>query len=577
MPVSFPEGIHAELPPHGGKLVNLLSGPDRAAELKAESIQLPSLKLNDRQICDLELLLNGGFSPLTGFMGSADVASVVGDMHLADGTLWPMPVTLDVSDTFGASLSTGDRIILRDEEGYPLSILTVTDIWRPDLKAEAEQVFGTSDATHPGVRYLLDQSGPVYLGGTLEGIALPMHYDYQLLRHTPQELRDRFAKHGWERVVAFQTRNPMHRAHVELTHRAANEAGASLLIHPVVGLTKPGDVNHYTRVRCYEEILHSYPTGTAMLSLLPLAMRMGGPREALWHAIIRKNYGCSHFIVGRDHAGPGNDSQGNPFYGPYDAQELLRKHEAELGITMVPFKMMVYVEDRAEYMAIDEVPEGTSTASISGTELRRRLEKGLEIPEWFSYPKVVAELRRSQPPLTERGFTVFFTGLSGAGKSTLANGLMVKLLEDGRRPVTLLDGDIVRTHLSSELGFSKEHRAINVQRIGFVASEITKNGGIAICAPIAPYEADRRINRDLISAYGGYIEVHVSTPLAVCEERDVKGLYAKARQGLLKGFTGIDDPYEEPTNAEIVIDSSDEAPETLVQAILLGIEQLGYM
>ena len=577
MPVSFPEGIHAELPPHGGELVNLLSAPDRAAELKAESIQLPSLKLNDRQICDLELLLNGGFSPLTGFMGAADVASVGGDMHLADGTLWPMPVTLDVSDTFGASLSTGDRIILRDEEGYPLSILTVTDIWRPDLKAEAEQVFGTSDPTHPGVRYLLDQSGPVYLGGTLEGIALPMHYDYQLLRHTPRELRDRFAKHGWERVVAFQTRNPMHRAHVELTHRAANEAGASLLIHPVVGLTKPGDVNHYTRVRCYEEILHSYPTGTAMLSLLPLAMRMGGPREALWHAIIRKNYGCSHFIVGRDHAGPGNDSQGNPFYGPYDAQELLRKHKAELGIIMVPFKMMVYVEDRAEYMAIDEVPEGTSTASISGTELRRRLEKGLEIPEWFSYPKVVAELRRSQPPLTERGFTVFFTGLSGAGKSTLANGLMVKLLEDGRRPVTLLDGDIVRTHLSSELGFSKEHRAINVQRIGFVASEITKNGGIAICAPIAPYEADRRINRDLISAYGGYIELHVSTPLAVCEERDVKGLYAKARQGLLKGFTGIDDPYEEPTNAEIVIDSSDEAPETLVQAILLGIEQLGYM
>ncbi len=577
MPVSNPKGIHSEIPPHGGELVNLLAAPDRAAKLKAESVQLPSLTLNDRQLCDLELLLNGGFSPLTGFMGSADVKSVVGDMRLADGTLWPMPVTLDVTEAFAEPLSTGDRVVLRDEEGYPLSVLTVTDIWQPDLKAEAAQVFGTTDTTHPGVAYLLGRSGPVYLGGTLEGVALPMHYDYQLRRHTPRELRERFAKHGWERVVAFQTRNPMHRAHVELTHRAANEAGANLLIHPVVGLTKPGDVNHYTRVRCYEEILNSYPTGTAMLSLLPLAMRMGGPREALWHAIIRKNYGCSHIIVGRDHAGPGSDSRGKPFYGPYDAQELLREHEAELGISMVPFKMMVYVEDRAEYMSEDDIPEGARAVSISGTELRRRLEKGLEIPDWFSYPKVVDELRRSQPPLTERGFTVFFTGLSGAGKSTLANGLMVKLLEDGRRPVTLLDGDIVRTHLSSELGFSKEHRAINVQRIGFVASEITKNRGIAICAPIAPYEADRQFNRDLIASYGGYIEIHVSTPLAVCEERDVKGLYAKARQGLVKGFTGIDDPYEEPTHAELVIDSSEEDPETLVQAILLGIEKLGYI
>lgn len=555
----------------------MLTDPKRAAELRANSVQLPSLTLNDRQLCDLELLLNGGFSPLTGFMGSADVKSVVADLRLADGTLWPMPVTLDVSESFAEPLSTGDQVVLRDEEGYPLAVLTVTDSWQPDLKAEAERVFGTTDPTHPAVAYLLGQSAPVYLGGALEGIALPMHYDYQLRRHTPQELRDDFSKHGWERIVAFQTRNPMHRAHVELTHRAANEAEANLLIHPVVGLTKPGDVNHYTRVRCYEEILNSYPTGTAMLSLLPLAMRMGGPREALWHAIIRKNYGCSHLIVGRDHAGPGNDSEGNPFYGPYDAQDLLREHEAELGITMVPFKMMVYVEDRAEYMAEDDIPEGARAVTISGTELRRRLDKGLDIPEWFSYPKVVDELRRSQPPLTERGFTVFFTGLSGAGKSTLANGLMVKFLEDGRRPVTLLDGDIVRTHLSSELGFSREHRAINVQRIGFVASEITKNRGIAICAPIAPYEADRQLNRDLISAYGGYIEVHVSTPLAVCEERDVKGLYAKARQGLIKGFTGIDDPYEAPTNAEIVIDSSTEDPETLVQDILLGIEKLGYI
>jgi sulfate adenylyltransferase len=563
--------------PHGGRLVDLLADEERAATLRAESVDLPSVTLNDRQLCDLELLLNGGFSPLTGFMGRKDYDSVVKDMRLSNGTLWPLPVTLDVSEEFADACSPGDRIALRDKEWFPLAILTITDIWKPDLQAEAERVFGTTDITHPGAFYLLDTSKLVYIGGTLEGMAFPRHYDYQLLRDTPQELRERFRKHGWENVVAFQTRNPMHRAHVELTMRAANEVGANLLIHPVVGLTKPGDVNHYTRVRCYEKIIDRYPTGTAMLSLLPLAMRMGGPREALLHAIIRKNYGCTRLIVGRDHAGPGVDSQGQPFYGPYDAQDLMRKHEADLGIAMVPFRMMVYVEDRAEYLPEDEVPKGSRTLNISGTELRRRLDKGLEIPEWFSYPEVVAELQKAQKPLSKRGFTVFFTGLSGAGKSTLAHGLLVKLLEDGQRPVTLLDGDIVRTHLSSELGFSQEHRSINVRRIGFVASEITKNGGVAICAPIAPYLSDRQFNRELISSYGGYIEVYVNTPLEVCEERDVKGLYAKARKGLVKQVTGIDDPYEPPGNPEIVINSSVEDPEVLVQQILLRIEQLGYI
>ncbi|UCH09733.1 MAG: bifunctional sulfate adenylyltransferase/adenylylsulfate kinase [Fidelibacterota bacterium] len=563
--------------PHGGELINLLVSPDQATELKAASVQLPHLTLSDRQLCDLELLLTGGFSPLTGFLDKANYESVLGGLRLSGGELWPLPVTLDVTDEFASNLKTGDRIVLNDKEGFPLAILTITDKWRPDLKAEAKQVFGTTDTLHPGVFYLLDQSGPVYLGGTLEGLALPKHYDYQLLRHNPRMLRDLFIKHGWDRVVAFQTRNPMHRAHVELTLRAAAEANANILIHPVVGLTKPGDVNHYTRVRCYEHILPRFPVGTVMLSLLPLAMRMGGPREALWHAIIRKNYGCSFFIVGRDHAGPGKDSQGKPFYGPYDAQDLVREHESELGMTMVPFRNMVYVEDLAEYHPEDEVPEGARALQISGTELRRRLDKGLELPEWFSYPEVVSELRSSQPPLSKRGFTVFFTGLSGAGKSTLAKGLMVKLLEDGRRPVTLLDGDIVRTHLSRELGFTKEHRSINVRRIGYVASEITKNGGIALCAPIAPYEADRQFNRDLISHYGGYLEVYVNTPLGVCEERDAKGLYAKARQGLVKQVTGIDDPYEEPVSPEIVIDSSSEDPESLAQQILLRVEQLGYL
>ncbi|MEE9466112.1 MAG: sulfate adenylyltransferase, partial [Candidatus Neomarinimicrobiota bacterium] len=392
--------------PHGDRLVNLLLPPDEAHELKRASINFPSVTLNDRQLCDLELLLNGGFSPLTGFLGRADYDSVVLRMRLVDGTLWPMPVTLDVSESFAETISEGAQVVLRDKEGFPLAVLTVTDIWRTDLQAEAEQVFGSTDLLHPAAFYLLDTSNPVYLGGTLQGITLPMRYDYQLLRHTPAEVRDRFTRHGWDRVVAFQTRNPLHRAHLELTHRAAAKVKANLLLHPVVGLTKPGDVDHYTRVRCYEQVIEHYPAGTAMLSLLPLAMRMGGPREALWHAIIRKNYGCGFFIVGRDHAGPGNDSNGQPFYGPYDAQDLLREHEVELGIKMVPFKMMVYVEDRAEFQPEDEVPKGVRTLNISGTELRRRFDKGLEIPDWFSFPEVITELRNARPPLTERGFTV---------------------------------------------------------------------------------------------------------------------------------------------------------------------------
>lgn len=563
--------------PHGGELCNLYVSEERKKELKSLLINYESWTLTDRQVCDLELILNGGFSPLKGFLNKKDYDSVVKNMRLADETLWPMPITLDIIKEISDKLSQGAKLVLRDKEGFPLAILHIGDIWEPDLKAEAQAVFGTVDETHPAVNYLLNFTNPVYVSGTLKGMTAPKHYDYQGLRHTPSELREQFSKRGWENIVAFQTRNPMHRAHVELTMRAANEIGANILIHPVVGLTKPGDVDHYTRVRCYEKVLPKYPTGTVLLSLLPLAMRMGGPREALWHAIIRKNYGCNFLIVGRDHAGPGNDKDGNPFYGPYDAQDLLREYEEELGITMVPFKLMVYVEDRAEYRPIDDVPKDAKVLSISGTELRRRLDKSLDIPEWFSYPEIVEELRATQPPLNERGFSIFFTGLSGSGKSTLANGLMVKLLEDGRRPVTLLDGDIVRTHLSSELGFSKEHRSINIQRIGYVASEITKNFGIAICAPIAPYQADRQAVRKMISHFGGFIEVYVNTSLEVCERRDVKGLYAKARQGIVKEFTGISDPYEEPQNAEIVINSESTDPEILVQDILLKIEQLGYI
>jgi len=563
--------------PHGGRLVDLMVDAKRAAELKAESVGWPSWDLTPRQLCDLELLMNGAFSPLRTFMGRADYESVRDRMRLADGTLWPIPVTLDVSEEFATKLAPGDRLSLRDAEGVMLAVLEVTEVWKPDREAEAAAVLGITDPQHPGVDHLLNRSHPYYVSGRLEGLQGPAHYDYRDLRHTPAQLRSQFSTLGWRRVVAFQTRNPLHRAHLELTLRAAKEVEASLLIHPVVGLTKPGDVDHYTRVRCYQSIMPSYPHGTAMLSLLPLAMRMGGPREAVWHGIIRKNHGVTHFIVGRDHAGPGSDGSGKAFYGPYDAQELFRQFEAELGVTMVPFRQMVYVENQDEYMPEDEVPAGARVLSISGTEQRRRLNEGRELPAWFTPPAVAEELRRSYPPRSRQGVTIFFTGLSGSGKSTIASVLLVKLMEIGGRPVTLLDGDLVRKHLSSELGFSRADRDLNILRIGFVASEITKNGGVAVCAPIAPYDATRREVRRMVEGGGGFILVHVATPLEVCESRDRKGLYAKARAGLVKEFTGISDPYEEPADADLVIDTTSITPAEAAQDVILHLEREGYI
>ncbi len=564
--------------PHGGKLCNLLLTGEALEQARAEALHLPSITLTPRQICDIELLLNGGFSPLTGFLNKADYDSVVETMRLADGTLWSMPITLDVDEATARGLGEGDQVALRDQTGLLLAVLTVGDVWKADKDREAEMVFGTRSTGHPAVAYLYDQAGDYYLGGTLAGIQLPQHYDFHDLRRTPEEVRALFEEKGWDKVVAFQTRNPMHRAHKELTDRAAAEIGGHLLIHPVVGLTKPGDIDYYTRVRCYKQLLHHYPENHATISLLPLAMRMGGPREAVWHAIIRKNYGCTHLIVGRDHAGPGKDKDGTPFYGPYDAQDLILEHSEELGMGVVPFRLMVYVPEHDTYEPIDEVKEkGLNFEMISGTQLRDLLANGDEIPAWFSYPDVVAELRKTHPAKKNQGFTVFFTGLSGSGKSTIANALMVKMLERGERPATLLDGDVVRTHLSKGLGFSQEDRSTNVQRIGFVASEITKHRGIAICAPIAPYEADRRANRDLIETYGGYIEVFVDTPIEVCEQRDVKGLYAKARAGIIKGFTGIDDPYEAPTDAEIVCDTTRYSAEACAEQVMAKLVELGYL
>lgn len=563
--------------PNQTPIPELYVSDEAAASLKHEAGSMPSWDLTQRQLCDLELLMNGGFNPLKGFLTEADYNGVVNDMRLESGALWPIPVNLDVSEAFAAGVEPGTDIALRDQEGVILAIMSVTDKWSPDKAHEAEQVFGADDLAHPSVNYLHNVAGPIYLGGPIKGLQAPTHYDFRARRNSPNELRAQFRKLGWQRVVVFQTRNPLHRAHQELTFRAAREAQANLMIHPVVGMTKPGDVDHFTRVRCYEAVLDKYPSATTTLSLLNLAMRMGGPREAVWHGLIRKNHGATHFIVGRDHAGPGKNSAGEDFYGPYEAQDLFRKYQDEIGVEMVDFKHMVYVQERAQYEPADEIEEGVTVLNISGTELRRRLREGLEIPEWFSFPEVVQQLRRTSPPRAQQGFTVFFTGLSGSGKSTIANALMVKLMEMGGRPVTLLDGDVVRKHLSSELGFSKEHRDINIKRIGYVASEITKNGGIAICAPIAPYTATRRAVREMIEQYGAFVEVHVATSLEECERRDRKGLYKLAREGKIKEFTGISDPYEEPKQPELRVDTQDVEVDNCAHRVLLTLENMGLI
>ena len=579
MSTQFPETDNAQSQSSDrwAPVPELFAPQDLISSLKEEAGELVSWDLSPRQLCDVELLLNGGFAPLTGFLNQPDYERVLKEMRLTSGALWPIPITLDVDAEFASKLGAGQRIALKDPENVIVAILEIGSIWQPDKRSEAIKVLGADDLAHPAVRYLHDKAGSHYVGGKLIGLQAPIHYDYRNRRHTPNELKALFKSWGWDKVVAFQTRNPLHRAHLELTLRAGRQVGGNLLIHPVVGMTKPGDVDHFTRVRCYEALLPHYPDGQATLSLLPLAMRMAGPREALWHALIRRNYGCTHFIVGRDHAGPGNDSQGKPFYGPYDAQDLVKQYESEIGIEMVPFKEMVYLQNRQQYAPADEIQPGEAILNLSGTELRRRLQTGEDIPEWFSFPSVIDELRRTHPPRDRQGFTVFFTGLSGAGKSTIANALMAKLMQIGGRALTLLDGDHVRKHLSSELGFSKEHRNINILRIGYVASEITKNGGIAICAPIAPYAATRLEVREMIEPYGAFIEVHIATPLAECERRDRKGLYKLAREGKIKQFTGIDDPYEAPETPEIMIDTLALSPDAAADAILAKIVEMGLV
>ncbi|MFW5722614.1 MAG: bifunctional sulfate adenylyltransferase/adenylylsulfate kinase [Desulfohalobiaceae bacterium] len=551
----------------------------RAECLKEESLDYPSLDLNTRQLCDLELLLNRAFYPLDGFMRREDYQRVLEEMRLADGTVWPVPVCLDLPGSLARELEVGGCLALRDQEGFMLAVMRLEDLWQPDKKLEARHVFGTDDPErHPGVRTLLSQTGEWYAGGRLEGVHLPLHFDFPELRLTPSDTHRRFSQSGWRSVIGFQTERPLHCAHKEMVLRAARSAGASIFLHPTVGIPAPGDLDHFTMVRCYQEFVKLFPKNMISMGLLPMACRKAGPREALWQAIVRRNFGCSHFMVAPDHADPfAGNGQDQLFYPRGAAQELVGDMAGETGIAMVPLQRMVYVEERAQYLAEEEVGEGMQVREISSAELKRRLEHGLDIPEWFSFPEVVAELRKAHPPRHRQGFTVFISGLSGAGKSTLAKVLYMKFLEMRERPVTLLDGDIVRKYLSSELGFSREHRELNITRIGFVASEITKNRGIALCAPIAPYEGSRLANRELISRYGGYVEVYMSTPLEVCEQRDRKGLYAKARKGIIKGVTGIDDPYIPPSGAELVIDTTTATPFEAAQQVLLYLEEQGYI
>ncbi len=562
---------------HGGSLVNLAADEERAELLRDIALDLPDVSLNDRQLCDLELLATGGFSPLRGFMVRSDYESVLDRMRLQNQVLWPVPVCLDISESKAASLEAGQSVALRDPEGFLLAVMHVEDMWPVDREKEARMVYETMDTSHPGVYYLFSKSGDYYIGGSLEVISLPLHFDFKQLRMPPSEVRNFYAKLGWQRVVGFQTRNPLHRPQFEMTTKAMRQARANLLLMPVAGMTRPGDFDHYTRVRCYRAVAKHYPPDSHVLTLLPLAMRLSGPRDALLDSIIARNYGCTHFIVGHDHASPGPGSAGTPFYEYGRARKAAEEYSSEVGVEIVPFEELVYLPFEDEYRSADQVPEGSQTISLTGSDIRRRIREGRRIPEWATFPEVAEELQKAFPPPSRQGFTIFLTGLSGAGKSTIAKVLYSKFLEIGDRPVTLLDGDIVRRNLSSELSFSKEHRDINVQRIGFVASEITKNRGIAICAPIAPYHYTRNEIRQVIEQYGGFIEVHVATPIEVCEKRDRKGMYAKARAGLVKGFTGVDDPYETPESPEIRIDTTDMTPVEAAQEILLFLGKKGYI
>jgi sulfate adenylyltransferase len=568
------ENVGRLISPYAGDLVNLMVNEEELQEWIEKSSRFPIVQVSARSLCDLELLATGAFSPLTRFMGKADYQRVINEMRLEDGTLFPIPVTLPMD----AKVLEGgvEHVVLSDARNNRLAIMQVEEVYEWNAEEESQLVLGTTDLRHPLVSEM-KRWGKVYVSGALKMLELPRYHDFTDLRRTPEEVREALTEMGHANVVAFQTRNPMHRIHEELTKRAAEEVDGSLLIHPVVGMTKPGDVDHFTRVRIYRALVENYyDKQRTLLSLLPLAMRMAGPREAIWHAIIRRNYGATHFVIGRDHAGPGKDSNGRPFYGPYEAQNLLSQYAPEIGVKPVDFKELVYLADSDCYEEVNKVPEGTKIFSISGTQVRDDyLAKGRQLPEWFTRKETSDILQQMYPPRQQQGICIWFTGLSGAGKSTTAEILVSMLLERGRQ-VTLLDGDVVRTHLSKGLGFSREDRDANILRIGFVGSEITRHGGLVITAAISPYLSTRTEVRKLVGEER-FIEVYVDTPIEVCEQRDVKGMYAKARQGLISGFTGVDDPYEAPVNPEITLDTVNFTPEQNAAKIIHYLETNGYL
>ncbi len=570
----MPTNIKTQLiTPYGDSLVDLIPSDAERARLIEHALTLPFIKMSMRNLCDLELIANGGFSPLRTFMDQADYQRVLEEMRLADGTLWPLPITLTANPS---ELPKTAEIGLRSANNELIATMEVQEVFPWSYETEARLAYGSLDARHPMVSEMV-QWGKVCISGPLKVISLPKYYDMVELRLTPAEVRRRLEVMGHANVVAFQTRNPMHRVHEELTKRAADSVGGSLLIHPVVGMTKPGDVDHFTRVRIYRALvdLH-YDHSKTLLSLLNLAMRMAGPREALLHAILRRNHGANHLIVGRDHAGPGQDSNGKPFYGPYEAQEILQGHQAELGVTMIPFQELVYAPDEERYIEVGAVPDGVRTVNISGTQVRDDyLDKGRLLPAWFTRPEAAEILRETYPPKHRQGFCIWFTGLSGAGKTATAEVLTTLLLERGRG-ATVLDGDVIRTHLSKGLGFSKEDRDVNILRIGFVAGEIVHHRGVVICAAISPYRAARNEARRMVGD-DNFVMVFVDTPIEICEERDTKGLYAKARRGEITGFTGVDDPYEPPIDPDITLHTVVSTPEENARQIIAYLERAGFL
>jgi sulfate adenylyltransferase len=529
--------------------------------VKCTNFEIPNdITLDERNLNDLEMFFLGAFDPLQGYNTFENFNSIVTHGCLEDGTIWPIPFVLPVPECLltknNNSVSTHSNVFLnvRDVLGTIVARVSVVDCYKVNIDVYGQLLLETSDTNHPFMDYLHNNHrDSVYVGGNITPICPIKHFDFIQYRQNTKQVKDMIRHDHWDAVIGFQTRNPMHKSHFELTRQAVSEvqkeletsntssARVLLLITPSCGVTQPGDIDSATRIRCYQKILPYYKdlyNIDVKLVVLPLTMRMAGPKEALWHALIRQNFGCTHFIIGRDHAGPSClQKNGKSFYEPYAAHALLKSFATKLKIIPILSMNMVYVPDKKQYVQENLLPPNASYEQLSGTKFRTALQNREPIPEWFSFPTVLEELKKVYHPRYQQGFCIYFTGLPCSGKSTLAKAVSARLeeRESENRHVSILDADIVRLHLSRGLGYSKQDRSVNVQRIGYVASLITYHYGIVLVANIAPYAADRLSNRRLITnAGGGYIEVYVSTPLSICQTRDVKQHYKNARLGVLK-------------------------------------------